>query len=96
MGTWRQQILILHLATSDLASRTVAWSLYDGASPPGTRPMQSGDQSAPPYASVLEALRDGWNVFQLAALPVYLPGHEHETGHLPYEYALERKVQVDE
>jgi hypothetical protein len=32
----------------------------------------------------------------MAALPTYLPGHEHETGHLPYEYALERKVAADE
>lgn len=91
----RQQLLILHLATSDLGSATVAWALYDGASPAGARQMQSGDTAEPPYSSVLEAMRDGWNVLQLAALPVYLPGHEHETGHLPYEYVLERKVAVE-
>jgi hypothetical protein len=96
MSKLRQQILILHLVNSDLASPTVAWALYDGASPAETRQMQTGDSSEPPYASVLEAMRDGWNVFQMAALPTYLPGHEHETGHLPYEYALERKVAVDE
>jgi hypothetical protein len=95
MPRLRQQILILHLATSDLASQTVAWALYDGARPAGDLQMQSGDESEPPYASVLEAMRDGWNVFQLPVLPLYLPGHEHETGHLPYEYALERKVDID-
>lgn len=96
MSTVRQQILILHLANSDLASRTVAWALYDGASHTGARQMQSGDEDEPPYASVLEAMRDGWNVLQLPTLPTYLPGHEHETGHLPYEHALERKVSIDE
>jgi hypothetical protein len=96
MSTLRQQILILHLANSDLASRTVAWALYDGAGPAGARQMQSGDEDEPPYASVLEAMRDGWNVLQLPTLPTYLPGHEHETGHLPYEYTLERKVPIHE
>jgi hypothetical protein len=96
MSKLRQQILILHLANSDLASSTVAWALYDGARPAGERQMQSGDESEPPYASVLDAMRDGWNVLQVPVLPTYLPGHEHETGHLPYEYVLERKVTVDD
>ncbi len=96
MSKLRQQILILHLTSSDLGSETVAWALYDGARPAGERQMQSGDETQPPYTSVLEAMRDGWNVLQLPVLPTYLPGHEHETGHLPYEYALERKVSIDE
>jgi hypothetical protein len=58
--------------------------------------MQSGDSSEPLYPSVLAAMRDGWNVIQLPVLPSYVPGHEHESGHLPYEYVLERKVNVDE
>jgi hypothetical protein len=96
MSKLRQQLLILHLTNSDLASGTVAWALYDGARPAGERQMQSGDESEPPYASVLDAMRDGWNVLQVPVLPTYLPGHEHETGHLPYEYVLERKVTVDD
>ncbi len=94
MSALRQQILILHLATPNLESRTVAWALYDGAS--SALPMQSGDSSEPTYPSVLAAMRDGWRVLQLATLPLYLPGHEHESGHLPYEYVLERMVTVDE
>ncbi|HEX2912153.1 MAG TPA: hypothetical protein VH186_15190 [Chloroflexia bacterium] len=95
MTKLRQQILILHLATSSLESKTVAWAFFDGAASPDKRQMQSGDSDEPPYASVLAAMRDGWNVLQLPALPVYLPGHEHETGPLPYEYVLERKVDLD-
>jgi hypothetical protein len=92
----RQQILILHLATPSLESKTIAWAFLDGAAGPEQRQMQSGDSDEPPYESVLAAMRDGWNVLQLPTLPVYLPGHEHETGHLPYEYVLERKVDLDE
>lgn len=96
MGKVRQQILILHLANSDLASRTVAWAMYDGAASADERQMQTGDSSEPLYPSVLAAMRDGWSVIQLSTLPYYVPGHEHETGNLPYEYVLERKVNVDE
>jgi hypothetical protein len=96
MSKVRQQILILHLALPGLESDTIAWALYDGATPSSTLPMQSGDSQEPPYPSVLEAMRDGWNLLQLPTLPVYIPGHEHESGHLPYEYVLERKVTIDE
>ena len=92
MSELRQQILILHLAHPDLDAATVAWALYDGASPPGSRQMQSGDQETPPYRSVLAAMQDGWFVIQLPTLPYYVHGQEHETGHLPYEYVLERRV----
>lgn len=88
----RQQILILHLAHSSLDAPTVAWALYDGAASADTVQMQSGDSETPLYPSVLAAMQDGWFVIQLPALPHYAPGHEHNTGHLPYEYILERKV----
>jgi hypothetical protein len=88
----RQQILILHLSHPDLAAQTVAWALYDGSRPRSEPQMQSGDEEEPPYASVLDAMRDGWFVLQIPALPVFLRGYEHETGHLPYEYVLERRV----
>ena len=90
----RQQILILHLSVPDLAGDTVAWALFDGAAPEDALQMQSGDQETPPYKSVLAAMRDGWFVMQVPTLPYYAYGHEHETGHLPYEYVLERKVEA--
>jgi hypothetical protein len=96
MSKTRQQILILNLVTPNLDSRTIAWAIYDGAAPADALQMNSGDSNDPPYRSVLAAMRDGWNVIQLPTLPYYIPGHEHETGHLPYEYVLERKVTIDE
>ena len=92
MSKLRQQILILHLANPDLNAETVAWALYDGSLPEEALQMQSGDQETPPYRSVLAAMRDGWFVIQLPVLPYYVRGQEHEVGHLPYEYVLERRV----
>ncbi|MBW3623795.1 MAG: hypothetical protein KY468_10360 [Armatimonadetes bacterium] len=94
MSEKRQQILILHLSQPDLNSSTVAWALYDGAKPRDEPQMQSGDEDEPPYRSVLDAMRDGWFVIQIPTLPVFLRGGEHETGHLPYEYVLERRVKL--
>jgi hypothetical protein len=91
----RQQIMILHLSNPDLDSQTIAWALYDGALGTEQPQMQSGDQEKPPYRSVLAAMRDGWFVLQLPTMPYFVHGHEHETGHLPYEYVLERSVAVD-
>jgi hypothetical protein len=91
----RQQLLVLCLAAPDLESSTVAWSLYDGARPVDDLQPQTGDDKTPPYASVLRAMQDGWRVIQVPSLPTYIPGHEHETTHLPYEYILERMVTVD-
>lgn len=95
MAELRQQILILHLANPDLDSQAVAWALYDGAAPRDQLQMQSGDQDEPPYRSVLDAMRDGWFVIQVPTLPYFVRGQEHETGHLPYEYILEKRVMVD-
>jgi hypothetical protein len=73
----------------------VAWATYDGAKSENELQMQSGDEEKPPYRSVLAAMRDGWFVIQIPVLPYYMRGQEHETGHLPYEYVLERKVERD-
>lgn len=91
----RQQILILNLASPDLDSQTVAWALYDAAAPKEQLQMQSGDQDEPPYRSVLDAMRDGWFVMQVPPLPTFAHGRETEGGHLPYEFVLERKVNVE-
>jgi hypothetical protein len=92
----RQQILILHLSNPDLAASVVGWALYDGSVPEDALQMQAGDagEEKPPYKSVLMAMRDGWNVIQIPVMPYFVEGREHETGHLPYEYVLERKVEV--
>jgi hypothetical protein len=96
MSKQRQQILILHLVNPSLESNVVGWALYDGAKAKGELQMNTGDAMTPPYDSVLDAMREGWNVLQLPTLPMYQSGNEHELGHMPYEYTLERKVTIDE
>jgi hypothetical protein len=93
MSLLRQQILILHLIKPDLNSPTIAWAMYDGTLPKGHLHLNRGDQTTPPYHSVLEAMQDGWFVIQLPTLPYYLQGEDLEVGQLPYEYILERRIE---
>ena len=83
----RQRLLVLYLATADLASPTVGWSLYDGA---GVDESLAGQDSEPPYPSVLAAMRDGWRVIQF---PVLFPPDKDDpytAAHFKYEYVLEQ------
>ena len=59
----RQKVLVLYLANSALDAPTVAWAVYDGTGE--TRPM-SGDTDTPPYKTGVDALKDGWRLFQAA------------------------------
>ncbi len=96
MSELRQQIMILHLSNPELDSSIIAWALYDGASPKGELGMNSGDQAEPPYESVLDAMKSGWFLIQIPTMPYFIRGEEHEVGHLPYEYVLERRVEANE
>jgi len=91
----RQQLMILHCASTDLVARTVAWALYDGAAPAEAPQMQTGDEEEPPYLSVLEAMRDGWRVLQVPQAAL-VPGGEHETADLPFRFVLAREVPCHE
>jgi hypothetical protein len=43
---------------------------------------------------VLAAMRDGWRVIQFPSLRPPAPGAEHDTAFLPYEFVLEKLVEV--
>ncbi|MFI5711556.1 hypothetical protein [Kribbella sp. NPDC051620] len=89
--TVRQQVLVLYLASSALDSRTVGWSTYDGT---GATSPTTGDSDVPPYASGLDALKDGWRLFQAAQLLPPQPGHEYDVSFLKHEFFFEKLVQV--
>jgi hypothetical protein len=89
--TVRQQVLVLYLASSALDARTVGWSTYDGTG--GTLPT-TGDSDVPPYASGLEALKDGWRLFQAAQLLPPQHGHEYDVSFLKHEFFFEKLVTV--
>jgi hypothetical protein len=85
-ATHRQQVLFLWLEHSNLAGRVVAWSFHDGAG-------ELADlEGAPPYASGVAALGDGWRLIQASPVPVRPAGAERVTGRLEHEFVFERLV----
>jgi hypothetical protein len=54
----------------------------------------SGDAADPPYPTGLDALLDGWRLFQFSALHPEPPGDEFRTTYLKYEFAFEQLVDV--
>jgi hypothetical protein len=87
----RQQLLVLYGASSSPDSPVGAWSFFDGT---GRDKHMAGDADEPPYPSVLAAMRDGWRVIQFPSLRPPAPGAEHDTAFLPYEFVLEKLVEV--
>ncbi|SEM52455.1 RNA polymerase sigma factor, sigma-70 family [Streptacidiphilus jiangxiensis] len=69
--TLRQQVLVLYLLNSALDAEVVGWSRYDGT---GRTSPTTGDGAEPPYATGLDALRDGWRLIQAAQLVPPYPG----------------------
>jgi hypothetical protein len=87
--TLRQQVLVLYLASSALDARVVGWSEYDGT---GATSPTTGDSDEPPYATGLDALKDGWRLFQAAQLLPPQPGHEYDVSFLKHEFFFEKLV----
>ena len=83
----KQQVLVLYLNTSGLDSHVLAWSNYDGT---GTTNPTTGDGDEPPYETGVEALRDGWRLFQASQLIPPYPGHEYDTSFLKHEFWFEK------
>ncbi|MFD5402170.1 hypothetical protein [Streptomyces griseorubiginosus] len=91
--TVRQQVLVLYLDTSSLDSWVKGWARYDGTG--RTRPT-AGDSDEPPYKTGVDALLDGWRLFQASQLIPPYPGAEHETSFLKHEFFFERLVETAE
>lgn len=84
--------MVLYLATSALDSPVVGWSRYDGT---GRDEYMAGDSAEPPYASGLDALRDGWRLFQASPLLPHASGDEFRLGYLKYEFLFEKLEVID-
>ncbi len=83
----RQQVLVLYLANSALDSPVVAWANYDGT---GAHDHMAGDEDAPPYATGVHALKDGWRLFQASQLLPHARGAELDLDYLKYEFLFEK------
>jgi hypothetical protein len=84
-------VLVLYLSNSSLESTVVAWSRFDS-----TRESiaEVGDEPEVPYETGLDALRDGWRLFQAAQLVPADPGAEYATSFQKFEFWFERMVEV--
>ncbi len=87
----RQQVLVLYLETSALDSGVVAWSRYDGT---GKVQHMAGDADKRPYRTGLDALKDGWRLFQASQLTPHCSGDEFRTGYLKYEFFFEKLIRT--
>ncbi|WP_293902748.1 hypothetical protein [Phenylobacterium sp.] len=87
----RQKVLVLYLANSALDSPVIAWAVYDGTG--ATRPM-AGDADEPPYRSGVDALKDGWRLFQASQLLPHPRGAEFDVSYLKYEFWFEQIVET--
>jgi hypothetical protein len=93
MTTTRQQVLVLYLASSALDAKVVGWSSYDGT---GRSTPTTGDSDVPPYGTGLDALADGWRLFQASQLLPPHPGHEYDVSFLKHEFFFEKLVNTSD
>lgn len=87
----RQKVLVLYLANSALDAPVIGWSVYDGT---GQTLHMAGDNDQPPYRTGLDALKDGWRLFQAAQLLPHEKGAEFDLAYLKYEFFFEQIVEV--
>jgi len=88
----RQKVLVLYLGNSALDSQVKGWSYYDGT---GQENPTTGDSDTPPYATGVEALRDGWRVIQFPQLIPPYPNMEYTTSFQMYEFIFEKLEEID-
>ncbi|TAJ74816.1 MAG: hypothetical protein EPO51_01795 [Phenylobacterium sp.] len=87
----RQTVLVLYLTNSALDSPVVGWSRYDGT---GQTRHMAGDSEEPPYRTGLDALKDGWRLFQASQLLPHQRGAEFDVSYLKYEFWFEQLSEV--
>ena len=88
----RQRVLVLYLGTSALDSKVIAWAHYDGT---GQSVSYAGETDEPPYSTGLQALQDGWRLFQVSQL---LPPNREapfDVSYLRYECLFEKLETID-
>jgi len=83
----KQEILILYLSNSSLASKVIGWARYYSDKKKIGMP---GDNDKPPYDNGIDAIHDGWRLFQTSQIEQHKKGEEYRTGYLKYEFFFEK------
>ncbi len=87
LNTEKQIILYLYSKSTNLRSPLGAGALYDPTAP--DEPMLPSQD--PPYASVLDAVRDGWKIVQFPRPELY-SFSDVENAYLNFEFILEKII----
>ena len=88
----RQKVLVLYLKLPSLEGEVISWATFDGT---GKKLHMTGDSDEPPYPTGLDALLDGWRLFQASqAIPEH-PGQEVRTSYLKHEFFFEKLEEGD-
>ncbi len=83
----RQMVLYLYSKSTSMRSAIAGWVSYDPTvSYEPTLPSQDA-----PYASVIEAVNDGWRIVQFPRAELY-PFSDVDNAYLGYEFILEKST----
>ena len=83
----KQLLLYLYSKSTNLRSPLGAWALYDATAP--DEPVLPSQDA--PYASVLDAVNDGWRIVQFPRSELY-NFTDVDNAYLTYEFILEKFV----
>ena len=83
----KQLLLYLYSKSTNLRSPLGAWALYDATAP--DEPVLPSQEA--PYASVLDAVNDGWRIVQFPRPELY-NFTDVDNAYLTYEFILEKFV----
>lgn len=81
----KQLLLYLYSKSTNLRSPLGAWAVYDATAP--DEPVLPSQEA--PYASVLDAVNDGWRIVQFPRPELY-NFSDVENAYLGYEFILEK------
>ena len=87
LNSERQRLLYLYSKSTNLRSPLGAWALYDATAP--DEPVLPSQDA--PYASVLDAVNDGWRIVQFPR-PELHSFSDVDNAYLTFEFILEKYV----
>jgi len=87
LNSEKQRLLYLYSKSTNLRSPLCGWALYDATV--ADEPVLPSQE--PPYASVLDAVRDGWRIIQLPRPELY-NFTDVDNAYLAFEFILEKIV----
>lgn len=87
LNSEKQLVLYLYSKSTNLRSPLGGWALYDATAP--DEPVLPSQDA--PYASVLDAVNDGWRIVQFPRPELY-NFTDVDNAYLTYEFILEKIV----